>query len=567
MRLSRLSAFLIASVMLGVGCSASEGASDSSSGPLKGAAPVGAAKTTVPLKLPTTTAKPLSLCTAVWNPFDPTTQLGTKNLLSYAAFNSVPTTATAKLSIDDGSIAENGGAVTLTVTVNILNPLKQELFMQFGWSTYDKLATAGSDYTKNSGSVDIVIKGNEAKQTSITKTYPITVAIINDQVPEVDDMWRQITEDLQVKIGVCPSPAITIVKSTGNITIAEDDTMFDALGRGGAEGDIIDGYLLAVASGEAYTDAFNEPDMPKYVSMYLGDLYKRRGTPIIYSKTTSNSDDVFVFTTQKAVVVTFRGSEQAQDWTTDLTVAYTPTGYSFTGYGVELAHSGFWTAVSNLYPDLLKTVKAAAASGKKVYVAGHSLGAAMSTVFAFRAKKDGVPIEKVSTVGSPRAFSGNTALDYNLMGLGPRTSRWIFDDDMVTHIPSTGALVGLCPLLAIAELFLPGGVAISATACADAVSNALLSLTGIADDFRHVGEVRRFEGDINGNNCVDFKLTYPTDLFGPPAILINDYESTFVSGYDHSISRYVNAFWRSLSAASQNSLKAPPNDPRFICKP
>ena len=569
----RLGAFIVAVALTATACSSSGENSKGSDSQLKGATagPVvgGSNKTTLPVKIPTpaATKKPMTLCTSTWNPFDPTTPMGTKNLLAYAAFNSTPSTATATLSIDDGKVAENGGSVTLTVTVKINNPLKQELHMQFGWSTYDKAAVAGSDYTKNTGAIDVIVTGTEAQLTSITKTYAIKVLIMNDQIPEVDDMWRQITEDMSVRIGVCPSPAIKILKDTANVLISEDDTMFDALGRGGNEGDIVDGYLLSVAAGEAYADAFQEPDMTKYVASYLGDLYAKRGTPIIYSKSTTSSDDVFVFTTSKAVIVTFRGSEQSQDWLTDLMVGYVGTGYSFTGYGPELAHAGFWGAVANLYPDLLSTVRTAAASGKKVYVTGHSLGAAMASVFAFRAQKDGLNIEKVSTIGSPRAFSGNTAYDYSVMGLGPRTSRWIFDDDIVTHIPSTGALVGLCVALAVLAPYLPAGVVISGAACSTAVSNALLSISGIADDFRHVGEVRRFEGDIGGDNCVNFKLTYPRDIFGPPTIAINDYESVLVSGDDHSIARYVNAFWRSLSPSSQKSLRPAPSDPRFNCKP
>lgn len=498
----------------------------------------------------------MTLCTATWNPFDPSTQLGTKNLLGFAAYKSVPTMASATLSIDDAKISENAGSATLTVKVNIINPQKQELHLQFGWATYDKTAIATSDYVKSSGAIDVNVTGSDSQQTSITRTYPITISIVNDQVPEVDDMWRQVTEDMQVRIGVCPSPAIKILKDTAGVVITEDDTVFDTLGGSSSEQELIDGYLLAVAAEEVYASkGYENSSLADYISKYLGDLYAKRGTPIVYSNSTASSDEVIVFTTSKAVVVDFRGSQQSLDFLTDLRVDFTGTGFLSPKYGLELAHVGFWQAVDHLYSALITAVRTAMTGGKKVYVTGHSLGAAMATVFAFRATKDGVPIEKVSTIGSPRAFNGNAALDYYDMGLGPRTTRWIFNDDVVTHIPNEGALAALCTL---AILTVPS---FGTTVCASAVGVFL----GLTDDYRHVGLVRQFEADFGGNHCVNFHLAYPESIWGPPAYKINDYASLLISVSDHSTYRYINGFWRSMSAAAQALVKPAPNDPRFVC--
>ena len=558
----RFSASLVACIFALAACSTSESGSNSSALPTKGGVkgPVigGPSKTTVPIKIPvpTISKKQMTLCTATWDPFDPSTQLGTKNLLGFAAYKSVPTMASAKLTIDDAKVAENGGSAVLTVTVQITNPQKQELHFQFGWATYDKSALATTDYVKSSGATDVNITGADSKLTSLNRSYSIKIPIVNDQFPEVDDLWRQITEDMQVRIGVCPSPAIKILKDTAGVTITEDDTVFDALGNGGNEKELIDGYLLAVAAEEVYASkAYENSSLTDYISGYLGDLYAQRGTPIVYSNSTAFSDEVIVFATSKAVVVDFRGSQQSLDFLTDLRVDFTTTGSSSLQYGPELAHIGFWQAVDHLYSGLIAAVRTAMTGGKKVYVTGHSLGAAMATVFAFRATKDGVPIEKVSTIGSPRAFNGNAALDYYDMGLGARTTRWIFDDDVVTHIPSEGSLIALCTL---ALLTVP---AFGTTVCASAASVFL----GLSDDYRHVGLVRRFEADFGGDNCVNFHLAYPEDIWGPPTYKINDYESVLISVNDHSTYRYINGLWRSMSAAAQSLVKSAPNDPRFIC--
>lgn len=554
MRRIRSTALILVATLVAVSCS-SGSSGGSSDDVLKGGGVVGM-PTTPTIKVTTTTPakKAQTLCTAVWNPFDPTTPQGTKNLLNYAAFKAAATTATAKLSIDDATVVENSGSATLNVIVQITNPMKQELHMQWGWSTFAKTALETSDYQKSSGAVDVNIVGPESKLTSVTKTYQIKVLIQNDTTPEVDDMWRQVVENLQVRIGVCPSPAIQITKDTGVITINEDDTVFDALGKGGAEADLVDGYLLAVAATESYADRFkSESDITKYINNFLGDIYTKRGTPIIYSKSTGNSDDVMVFTTANSVIVTFRGSEQFQDFLTDLDIGFTSAGGSFLNYGLELAHNGFWNAVNNLYPDLIKVVKAQAASGKKVYITGHSLGAAMATIFALRAKRDGVAIEKVSTIGSPRAMNGSAGFEYYSLGLGNRTSRWIFDDDMVTHIPNLAILSSLCVL---AMVTFPSFGMIPCTSAASVV---------LGDTYRHVGEVRRFEADIGGDNCIDFHLAYPSTTWGTGPYQLNDYESFSISYNDHKTARYVNAFWRSLSPAGQALVRPIPNDPRFAC--
>lgn len=94
--LTRTTAIAMATDLLGVGCStSSDDAGGSSNSPLKGASGVvsGAAKTTVPINPPVAVKEPMTLCTTVLNPIDPTSQLRTKNLLANAAYKRVPSTA------------------------------------------------------------------------------------------------------------------------------------------------------------------------------------------------------------------------------------------------------------------------------------------------------------------------------------------------------------------------------------------------------------------------------------------------------------------------------------------
>lgn len=83
----------------------------------------------------------------------------------------------------------------------------------------------------------------------------------------------------------------------------------------------------------------------------------------------------------KRITVVFRGSESKYDWYYDLSILKKQL------WGDVYVHSGFYNQLhtNNVYDDLVKTIEELIKDHPdyQIYVTGHSLGAALSTLFGF----------------------------------------------------------------------------------------------------------------------------------------------------------------------------------------
>jgi predicted lipase len=145
-----------------------------------------------------------------------------------------------------------------------------------------------------------------------------------------------------------------------------------------------------------------------------------------------------VFSNDKVVVVSFRGSEmdliQApidtwRNWVgTNLQTRLRPE--KILGPGVEV-HDGFWTALDSVYKGLAaEVVRQGGFKGKKVFLTGHSLGGALATLCALRLQKDRRGSAAVYTYGSPRVGNDKFQAAFRL----PH-QRWVNQNDLVTQVP------------------------------------------------------------------------------------------------------------------------------------
>lgn len=113
-------------------------------------------------------------------------------------------------------------------------------------------------------------------------------------------------------------------------------------------------------------------------------------------------------------------------------------------------HSGFWDSTDVVYDWIVERVCNAHFDDKKIWLTGHSLGAAMATMTAFRLMyEDDIPIQGLQTFGSPKTG------DQNFVGmcsdLGPEgvslaqvTQRFVVDGDPATTFPY-GEFVSINP--------------------------------------------------------------------------------------------------------------------------
>jgi triacylglycerol lipase len=177
----------------------------------------------------------------------------------------------------------------------------------------------------------------------------------------------------------------------------------------------VNAWWLAEASWLAYTR-----DMT-LVSAVLRD----RAGLTSCTQIASSGTHGFLASGDKFAIAAFRGtqSDDVRDLVSDLLFA--PVTFD-----VGRAHKGFAKALDEVRA-LLDAVLARLPAGMPVWFTGHSLGAAIATLAAWRYRTQG---GGVYTIGSPlvgtRAFT--TAFD-NVFGA--RSVRFVNGSDLVTHLP------------------------------------------------------------------------------------------------------------------------------------
>ena len=177
--------------------------------------------------------------------------------------------------------------------------------------------------------------------------------------------------------------------------------------------------------------------------------------------------DAFLFgrTTQNEYLLAFRGtlapslsSDQEffrvlQDWLADGKIGLC-TGSELAGK----VHQGFLEALDHLWPDLdqllTPEVQADLRSGTPLYVTGHSKGAAVAQLAAYRLARKGMSSAAVHTFAGPRP--GDAAFAAAFDATFPNALRFEYRDDLVPHVPpATGAWVSVLEGLRAINLKFP----------------------------------------------------------------------------------------------------------------
>ncbi len=85
--------------------------------------------------------------------------------------------------------------------------------------------------------------------------------------------------------------------------------------------------------------------------------------------------------------------------------------------------------------DELKSIIESHMSGteKRLWITGHSLGAGVAPLFAYRLAKDGIDIQGIHTFAGPRI--GNAKFCKLYKSRFPDHQRWALDNDLVTKLP------------------------------------------------------------------------------------------------------------------------------------
>jgi len=127
-----------------------------------------------------------------------------------------------------------------------------------------------------------------------------------------------------------------------------------------------------------------------------------------------------------ARVIAFAGTDPlvAADWVTDFDFQLDADG----------VHAGFGEALNAVWPDIAAALTGSARVDP-LFIAGHSLGAALAVLCAVRAKQDfSVTPEAIYAFGMPRIGSAEFAMAFN-QTLGHLTYRFVHGEDIVATVP------------------------------------------------------------------------------------------------------------------------------------
>ena len=128
--------------------------------------------------------------------------------------------------------------------------------------------------------------------------------------------------------------------------------------------------------------------------------------------------------TNKELIICFRGTEPTQvaDLMADVKVWRKPAREK------GLVHFGFAQALDKVYDKIIDQIDRINTTGLKMICTGHSLGAALATIFASR-----IDAKHLYTFGSPRV--GNKDFVKEMDKDGITHYRFVNNNDIVTKIP------------------------------------------------------------------------------------------------------------------------------------
>ena len=175
---------------------------------------------------------------------------------------------------------------------------------------------------------------------------------------------------------------------------------------------------LACAANLAYLDEATIAPTVKGWGFSQFQFFDRKGT------------QAFVCGNARTVVLAFRGTEPDKliDWVSDVKVRREkgPVGK---------VHRGFKGALNRIWPAVSAYVSTIRTHNQKIWITGHSLGAALATLAAARMEiVDGVSVQGLYTFGHPRTGDEDFAVGCDA-ALPGRAYRFVNNNDVVPRLP------------------------------------------------------------------------------------------------------------------------------------
>lgn len=196
------------------------------------------------------------------------------------------------------------------------------------------------------------------------------------------------------------------------------------------------GYSTLYHSEVAYCGD-EKDNQPSYMDRdYDTNSYTKTFEPTLYVHSSNTGESLRGYigyqSNINAIIVSFRGSEDINNWITNLAAIRV----SYDKCSGCSAHSGFLSAATSLYPQVQPEVARLASqhTSATIVVTGHSLGAALATLTALNLIDDHGSKVKLYNYGCPRIFN-QAAADWassGVLNIGARRTHY---KDLVVHSP------------------------------------------------------------------------------------------------------------------------------------
>ncbi len=208
---------------------------------------------------------------------------------------------------------------------------------------------------------------------------------------------------------------------------------------------LINAYLLMYVANYTYENKIAAGSFIEFKKKFQDHFYPLGLTRFDFINVREKTADTqaVIMSNDKLVIVSFRGSEASAnkkfspvktvyDWIlTDFN--FFKKRVLWWGLNVQV-HRGFYNALDVVYDELKKLVDAhMSGTPKTLWITGHSLGAGLAPLAAFRLAGDGLNIQGLYTYAGPRI--GNEAFAKAFRKRLPDMQRWVLDNDIVTKLP------------------------------------------------------------------------------------------------------------------------------------
>lgn len=204
-------------------------------------------------------------------------------------------------------------------------------------------------------------------------------------------------------------------------------------------------YLLMYTAYNTYENRMNVANFTEFKKKFQ-EIFTPLGITrfdFINVKEKTADTQAVIMSNDKLVIVSFRGSESSSNnklSPVKIVYDWLLTDFNFFkkrilwwGWGVKV-HRGFYDALDVAYDELKGHVERHMAGvPKRLWITGHSLGAGVAPLAAYRLAGDGINVQGIYSYAGPRI--GNDIFAKAFKKRFPDMQRWVLDNDIVTKLP------------------------------------------------------------------------------------------------------------------------------------